>query len=242
MIEIVGVSSNIGPRQILFDVDLRVDKGECLALLGPSGAGKTSLLRIVAGLDTPCSGEIRLSGQTVSTPLKQVHPAMRRISMIFQTLALWPHMTVRENVEFVIQKARQADRAREREKVNRLLEMMHLKELENRYPDGLSGGERQRLAIARALASSPHYLLMDEPFSHLDDVLREELLDITISLKNDSRMTIMYVTHNIHEALYVADKIALMVGGRITRTWSKEEVQPLGKEGILRCLRKGYTE
>jgi len=242
MIEIIGVSGKIGARQILFDVSLRVDKGQCLALLGPSGAGKTSLLRIVAGLDRPWSGEIRLSGQTVSTPLKQVRPAARRISMIFQTLALWPHMTVRKNVEFVIQKERQVDRARKREKVDRLLDMMHLKRFQNRYPEALSGGERQRLAIARALASSPHYLLMDEPFSHLDDVLREELLDITLSLKNDSRMTIMYVTHNIQEALYVADKIALMVSGRITRTWSGEEMRHLGKEGILSCLREGPTE
>jgi iron(III) transport system ATP-binding protein len=234
MIEMIHLARKIGGRLILEDITLQADKGRLLAILGPSGSGKTSLLRLIAGLDRPSRGEIRISGRTVSSPDKMIPPALRGVSLIFQHLALWPHLTARGNVEFVIDRERHRTKAVVMEKIDRLLTLMHLIDHKDRYPGELSGGEKQRLAIARALASDPEYLLMDEPFSNLDDLLKEELLGMTLSLKSKDRMTIVYVTHNIHEALFLADKIAVLKGGRISKTWASDEIQNLSREEVLR--------
>jgi iron(III) transport system ATP-binding protein len=234
MIEMIRVARKIGRRLILEDITLQADEGRLLAILGPSGSGKTSLLRLIAGLDRPSGGEIRISGRTVSSPDKMIPPALRGVSLIFQHLALWPHLTARGNIEFVIDRERCRTRASVMEKIDHLLTLMHLSDHKDRYPGELSGGEKQRLAIARALASDPKYLLMDEPFSNLDDLLKEELLGMTLSLKNKDRMTIVYVTHNIHEALLLADQIAVLKDGRIAKTWVREEIKNLSREEVLR--------
>ncbi|NOG84536.1 MAG: ATP-binding cassette domain-containing protein [Candidatus Scalindua sp. AMX11] len=232
MISIVKLSSKRGTQKILQEIALNVENGEILAILGPSGAGKTSLLRLIAGLDMPTQGEIRIEGQIVKPLAKLTTRTSHNISMIFQDLALWPHMTVFKNVEFVVNEKRLRNRVEVREKVERLLSMMSLSEYRNRYPDELSGGEKQRLAIARALVSEPKCLLMDEPFSNLDDLLKRELLDITLSLKKKSAMTILYVTHNIDEAFFLADRIAVINRGRIVKIWGKEEIKGLSKQEI----------
>jgi len=237
MIEIIGLSKKIGQQSVLEDITLSAEEGSLLAILGPSGSGKTSLLRLIAGFDRPSQGEIRLSGRTVSSPTLLVPPARRQVSMIFQSLALWPHLTVEGNIEFVMDGRYRDNRQRGRKERDRLLSMMHLEPYRTRYPGELSGGERQRLAIARALASDPEYLLMDEPFSNLDDLLKEELLQMTLSLKGENGLTIVYVTHNIDEALFLADRIAVLRAGRIIKMWEGEAVKNLSREEVLQ---KGF--
>jgi len=234
MIEIINLSREIEEKKILDDINLHIEEGHLLAILGPSGSGKTSLLRLIAGFDRPSRGEIKISGRTVSSPATLIPPSLRRVSLIFQSLALWPHFTVQGNIEFVIDKKQPGTKVEVQRKIDHLLSMMHLTDYKNRYPGELSGGEKQRLAIARALASEPEYLLMDEPFSNLDDLLKDELLGMTLSLKNKDRMTIVYVTHNIDEALFLADKIAVLKGGRIVKTWGSEEIRNLSREEVLR--------
>lgn len=233
MIELINISYEIGGKKILTDVSLGVEQGEILALLGLSGSGKTTLLRIAAGLMRHRGGEVRLDGKTASTPEYSLFPGKRRMAMIFQSLALWPHMTVRKNIEFVVDRKALKSKTEMKAWIDRLLRMMHLEDYEARYPGELSGGERQRLAIARALAVEPKCLLMDEPFSNLDDHLRSELLQLTKSLKTDHRMAVIYVTHNIDEALMVGDKIAMIKQGKIHRIWQGDALKSLTKAEIL---------
>jgi iron(III) transport system ATP-binding protein len=233
VIEIDHLSRSVGGRKILDDVSLRAGDGRLLAILGPSGSGKTSLLRLIAGLDRPSRGEIRISGRTVSSPSCLVSPVDRNVSMVFQDLALWPHLTARGNIEFMIDRGRSRTKGEIFRKLTSLISMMCLTGYENRYPGELSGGEKQRLAIARALASEPQYLLMDEPFSNLDDVLKGEFLNMTRSLKERDRMTIVYVTHSIDEALFLADDMCVLAGGKKVKTWTGEEMQGLSREDVL---------
>ena len=233
MIELVDISCEIAGKKILTDVFLKVDRGEILALLGLSGSGKTTLLRIIAGLMRHDSGEVRLDGGVANTPDHSLAPGKRRMAMIFQGLALWPHMTVRKNIEFAVNRNTLKSKEEIRSRIDRLLSAMHLEAYQARYPGELSGGERQRLAIARALAVEPRCLLMDEPFSNLDDHLRSELLRLTKSLKTEGRMAIIYVTHNIDEALLVGDKIAMIKKGTIHKTWQDDDLKFLTKSQIL---------
>jgi iron(III) transport system ATP-binding protein len=234
VIEIDHLSRSVEGRKILDDVSLRAGDGRLLAVLGPSGSGKTSLLRLIAGLDRPSRGEIRISGRTVSSPTCLVSPADRNVSMVFQDLALWPHLTARGNIEFMIDRGKSRTKGEVLQKTTSLISMMCLTGYENRYPGELSGGEKQRLAIARALASDPQYLLMDEPFSNLDDVLKEEFLRMTRALKERDRMTIVYVTHSIDEALFLADDMCVLAGGREVKRWTGEEIGGLSREDVLR--------
>ncbi len=229
MIDIRNLSKKRGKRYIFEQVNLTVEENTIVALLGASGSGKTSFLRMIAGLSRPCSGEIRLSGTMVSSPFNMISPNRRNVSMVFQNLALWPHLTVIKHLEFVSRKFRLQNRKKVRIYLETLLEGMRLGKYLHKYPGELSGGEQQRLAIARALASFPKYLLMDEPFSHLDDILRQELMALTLAIKKERGITIVYVTHHIDEALTVADKIVLMKQGSLHELsdrlpWTKEDV------------------
>jgi ABC-type Fe3+/spermidine/putrescine transport system ATPase subunit len=235
MIDIINLTVKAGQKTLLQDLNLSVARKEIIGVLGPSGSGKTSLVRAIAGLNTPVSGEIRLSDQTVSQPGRMVPPDKRKTSMVFQSLALWPHMTARRHLEFVMKKSQFSNTHARNEQISSLFERLHLHELQNRYPHELSGGEQQRLAIARALASNPAYLMMDEPFSSLDDILRTELLDITLSLRHTHHMTIVYVTHNIDEALYLADRISIMKNGRLIQHFSNKP--DLTRECIIQTMK-----
>ncbi len=218
------------------DVTLHIFRGEILTVLGPSGCGKTTLLRMIAGLERPDEGRVLIDGIEVSSPNKMVPPFKRKLSMIFQDLALWPHMTVKGNIKFVMEKNLTKDILRE--EIHEILEKVNLIGFNNRYPHQLSGGEKQRLAIARALASRPAYLLMDEPFSNLDSLLKEELQNVVIKLKKDSQIGIIYVTHNIDEALILANRIAIMNKGRIEQMGTKDELLSNPKnEFVKRFLR-----
>ncbi len=238
MIEVMNLSLKTAHQTLLQDVSLSVAQAEILGLIGASGSGKTSLLRAIAGLNRPSAGEIRLSGRQVSHADQMVQPFDRKVSMVFQSLALWPHMTARKHLEFVVEKSEFADKIKRDEHIESLFNMMHLNGYQNRYPSELSGGEQQRLAIARAMASSPKYLLMDEPFSSLDDVLRTELLDITLSLRRRRQITIIYVTHNIDEAIYLADRISIMSRGRVVH--QLENKKEFTREQILHYMRRNH--
>jgi iron(III) transport system ATP-binding protein len=216
-------------------VTLHVPPGEVLAILGPSGSGKTTLLRLIAGFERPDAGIVSIEGIDVSSSMKMIAPSKRKLSMIFQDLALWPHMTVKQHIEFVLKKDKLPKNILDSE-ITTILDHVSLNGHNSRYPHQLSGGEKQRLAIARALASHVNYLLMDEPFSSLDSMLKEDLQQLIIELKNNLHMGIIYVTHNIEEALVLADTIAVMNKGRLEQMDSKDKVLANPKNDFVRRL------
>jgi ABC-type Fe3+/spermidine/putrescine transport system ATPase subunit len=223
MITIDNLSKKYGKVEALHGVTLKITLNEILAVVGPSGCGKTTLLRLIAGLEKPDGGRIQIDNREVSSQAKVLEPHKRGLSMIFQDLALWPHMRVREHITFVLKKEKLTRDVLE-SRIDEILRDVNLNGYDNRYPHELSGGEKQRLAIARALAPHPKYLLMDEPFSNLDSILKEELQEVVIKLKNNHQMGIIYVTHNVDEAFMLADRIAIMNRGMIEQIDDKEAV------------------
>ncbi|MGK9230963.1 ABC transporter ATP-binding protein [Inquilinus limosus] len=218
-IDIKGVEKRFGSYTALHAVDLTIRDQEFLVLLGASGCGKTTLLRIIAGLETATSGEVRIGGRRVDG----LAPRDRGIAMVFQNYAVFPHMTVFENIAFGLRmkKMPEADVAR---KVGRAAELMHIEQLLQRYSGQLSGGQRQRVAVARALAVEPAVLLMDEPLSNLDALLRLEMRAELKGVLQESRTTTIYVTHDQVEAMSLADRIAVMNQGRIVQAAPATEV------------------
>lgn len=197
------------------NISLRIMAGERLALIGPSGCGKSTTLRLAAGLERPDRGEVHLHGTCMSGPGLLTPPHARKVALVFQDLALWPHMTVAEHIAFVLGgKRRRSNRGKKTEKIREFLALVRLDKA-NRYPHQLSGGEQQRLAIARALAQEPRLLLMDEPFSNLDPDLRGVLMEEIQKLAGKLGITLIYVTHQWEEALTMADRVAVMAEGRM---------------------------
>jgi multiple sugar transport system ATP-binding protein len=215
MAEIVidRIQKSFGAFVALGSVSLAVADGEFVALLGPSGCGKTTLLRIVAGLETQTEGRVLIGGRDVSA----LPPRSRGIAMVFQNYAVFPHMDVRANIGFGLRMTG-ADRARIARQVERTAALLHLEPLLARYPAQLSGGQRQRVAVARALAVEPQVLLMDEPLSNLDALLRLEMRAELKSILQEVGTTTLYVTHDQTEAMGLADRIAILEGGRIVQT------------------------
>jgi multiple sugar transport system ATP-binding protein len=213
------VVKEFGTFRALQEVSLTVNDGEFVALLGPSGCGKTTLLRIIAGLETQTSGCVIIGGQDVSN----LAPRKRGLAMVFQNYAVFPHMTVFENVAFGLrmQKASQAEVKR---KVERAAALLHIESYLDRYPAKLSGGQRQRVAVARALAVEPAVLLMDEPLSNLDALLRLEMRTELKAVLREAGTTTIYVTHDQTEAMGLADRIAVMYGGKIDQIGSPLEI------------------
>lgn len=239
MLEIEALTKRYSETVAVNRVSLSFKAPGLFSILGPSGSGKTTLLRLIAGLETPDQGKIFIDNEEVSTPKKVKPPSARKLSLIFQDLALWPHMTLRDNIKFVIS-GNGLPKRQIKERVDIVLKWMHLESYDSRYPQKLSGGERQRLAIARALVSEPKYLLMDEPFTSLDPLLIEELKEIILRLKKDFDMTIIYVTHNIELALNLADRVAVMNKGAVEQVGDREEI--IGRpqsDFIRRFLRLG---
>ena len=195
-------------------LDLDIAPGEFVSLLGPSGCGKTTTLRMIAGFMRPTAGTIMMDGITVSSPASSLPPEKRQMSMIFQSYAIWPNMTVAENVAFGL-KLRRFDRETIRAKVMEMLETVQLGALADRYPAELSGGQQQRVALARAMVIQPRVLLLDEPLSNLDANLREEMRFEIRRLHDAFHFTTVYVTHDQGEAMVTSDRIAVMNHGRI---------------------------
>ncbi len=222
-IELNGITKRFGDFVALDNVDLTVKSGELLALLGPSGSGKTTLLRIIAGLDWPDVGTVSFDG---ADALVQ-HPRDRRVGFVFQHYALFRHMTVFDNVAFGLTVKPRAERPSKsviKEKVDRLLKLVQIDWLADRYPAQLSGGQRQRVALARALAIEPKVLLLDEPFGALDAQVRKELRRWLRRLHEEIHVTSVFVTHDQEEALEVADRVVVMGKGRIEQIGSPEDV------------------
>lgn len=222
-IEVTHINKRFGQFQALKDIDLRIDSGELVALLGPSGCGKTSLLRIIAGLERPDTGGIAFNGEDVSG-----HDVRRRnVGFVFQHYALFRHMTVFDNVAFGLRMKPRRERPSKKliaEKVQRLLELVKLDWLADRYPEQLSGGQRQRIALARALAVEPKILLLDEPFGALDAKVRKELRRWLAQLHEQVHLTSVFVTHDQEEAMEVADRIVVMNKGVIEQIGTPAEV------------------
>ena len=238
-----GLTKRFGSLTVLDNVSLTVEHGKLVCLLGPSGCGKTTALRLIAGFMEPSAGEIALGDRVVSSPARVLPPEQRNVSMVFQSYALWPHMTVFQNVAYGLE-LRKLDRATIAKKVDAILATTRLAPLAERYPAELSGGQQQRVSLARALIVEPDTLLLDEPLSNLDANLREEMRFEVRRLHDAYRYTTVYVTHDQSEAMTTADLIAVMNAGRIEQLGTPQEVyeQPrseftarfLGGSNILR--------
>jgi iron(III) transport system ATP-binding protein len=222
-VELRGLTKRYGGAAVVDDVSLHIEHGLLVCLLGPSGCGKTTTLRLIAGFAEPSAGEIAVGDRVVSSVARTLPPEQRNMSMIFQSYALWPHMTVTENVAYGL-KLRKLDRALIAEKVAAILATTRLEALSERYPGELSGGQQQRVALARALIVEPETLLLDEPLSNLDANLREEMRFEVRRLHDEYRYTTVYVTHDQSEAMTTADLIAVMNAGRIEQAGTPEEI------------------
>ena len=222
-VELRDLTKRFGPVTVVDNVALRIDHGQLVCLLGPSGCGKTTTLRLIAGFLEPTSGEIRVGDRLVSSAARTLPPEQRKMSMIFQSYALWPHMTVAENITYGL-RLRKLDRDTIAKKLKAILDTTKLEALAQRYPGELSGGQQQRVALARALVVEPETLLLDEPLSNLDANLREEMRFEIRRLHDEYRYTTVYVTHDQSEAMTTADLIAVMNAGRIDQLGSPEDI------------------
>ncbi|HKG17717.1 MAG TPA: TOBE-like domain-containing protein [Solirubrobacteraceae bacterium] len=231
-IEVMGVSKRFGEFLALDDVSLSVRDGSLTALLGPSGSGKSTLLRVIAGLETPDGGSVRIQGAEATHV-----PAQRRgVGFVFQHYAAFKHMTVRDNVAFGLS-IRRRPRAEISERVDQLLDLVHLSGFAHRYPSQLSGGQRQRMALARALAVEPTVLLLDEPFGALDANVRKELREWLRDLHDRVNVTTIFVTHDQEEAMEVAEQIVVMNEARVEQVASPRELyEHPGSEFVMRFV------
>jgi sulfate transport system ATP-binding protein len=222
-IEVQHIRKTYGTFEALQDVSLRIETGELVALLGPSGSGKTTLLRIIAGLDLPDSGTVRLNEEDATKSTARD----RQVGFVFQHYALFRHLTVFENVAFGLRLRPKATRPPEqeiRDRVRKLLELIQLDWLGDRYPNQLSGGQRQRVALARALAVEPRVLLLDEPFGALDAKVRKELRRWLRRMHDNLHVASVFVTHDQEEALEVSDRVAIMNRGLIEQVGTPAQV------------------
>ena len=214
VIRIEQVSKRYGGGSVMAvdGVSLSVDKGEILALLGPSGCGKTTTLRLIAGFEAPDSGRIEIGGRIVAYDNILLPPEQRGVGMVFQSYALFPHLTVLENVAFGL---RQWSGEQQRNRIAEALDLVGLSKLEGRYPHELSGGQQQRVALARALAPSPQVVLLDEPFSNLDADMRAKMREDVRSILRQAGTTAIFVTHDQEEAFVIADQVGVLNHGRL---------------------------
>ena len=219
VISVRKLSKRFRTQKILADISFDVEPGEMLVILGPSGGGKTTLLRIVAGLEEPDSGEVYLNGEYANF----FSPRDRQLGVVFQEQALFPRMTAEENITFGL-KVRKVDRLQTRSRLDELLELTNLADHRQKYPAQLSGGQRQRVAVARALAHQPKAMLFDEPFSALDAVARTELRRHIRSVLRELNVTSMFITHDQDEALELADRVAVLNDGVIEQEGTPFEI------------------
>ncbi|WP_342363769.1 ABC transporter ATP-binding protein [Terrarubrum flagellatum] len=218
-LEISTLKKSYGDNQVVKTFDLSVERGEFITLLGPSGCGKTTVLRMVAGFETPSSGSIRMDGQEVS----QLPPNQRNVGMVFQAYALFPNMTIAENIGFGLKIAKRPQ-SEIKARVQQMLDMIKLPQIADRYPFQLSGGQQQRVALARAIAVQPKILLLDEPLSALDAKVRVALRDEIRAVQRELGITTLFVTHDQEEAMSVSDRIVVMSEGRIEQIGAPFEI------------------
>ena len=212
-LQISAMNKAYDGRSVVRDMNLRVMPGQVTCLLGPSGCGKSTTLRMIAGVEMQDSGTIHVDGRLICDTITRIPPEGRAIGLMFQDFALFPHLSVAENVAFGLSGPRTAQRGTVEEQLRKVGMLRHI----DRFPHELSGGEQQRVALARALAPRPRVMLMDEPFSGLDDRLRDEIRDETLDVLKDAGTAVLLVTHEPSEAMRMADEIALMRDGRIVQ-------------------------
>jgi sulfate transport system ATP-binding protein len=244
-IEIAGLNKQFGTTPVLDRIDLTIPEGEFLGLLGPSGSGKTTLLRILAGLEFADNGRLWFDGRDAQAlPIEQ-----RQVGLVFQHYALFGHMTIFNNIAFGLQVRPRETRPSRRDiaaRVESLLNLVQLEDMGSRFPRQLSGGQRQRIALARALATEPKLLLLDEPFGALDAKVRVEMRRWLRELHDATGLTTVFVTHDQEEALALADRVAIMAGGRIEQLGTPTEVYEapqtrfvydfLGRTNVFHCV------
>jgi len=218
---LAGVSHRFGALEVLRNVDIAVAPGEIVCLLGPSGCGKTTTLRIAAGLEPLQQGTVSIAGHEVGAPGREIPPEKRRVGLMFQDYALFPHLSVADNVAFGLRSLNARERQR---RAHALLERVGLAGRANDFPHVLSGGEQQRVALARALAPAPVVMLFDEPFSGLDVRLRARVRDETLSVLKELSVATLLVTHDSEEAMFMADRIALMRGGQVVQLGTPQQL------------------
>lgn len=218
-VEFVKTSRHFGAVKAVDDVDLQIEEGSFFAMLGPSGSGKTTCLRLISGFEQPDSGAIRIFGEDVS----RIPPHLRNVNTVFQDYALFPHMSVRENVAYGLMVKGLGRRARN-DQAEAMLDLVKLADYGSRRPGQLSGGQRQRVALARALVNRPRVLLLDEPLGALDLKLREAMQDELKALQQRLGLTFVFVTHDQHEALSMADRLAVFSQGRIAQIGRPAEI------------------
>ena len=223
IVSIRGLTKKFTDAAAVDDLHLEIGDGEFVSLLGPSGCGKTTTLRLIAGFLQPDGGEIYVGGGVISSRSHLVPPERRNMSMIFQSYAVWPHMTVAQNVAYGL-KLKKLNKQQIDAKVTKLLGVVHLSELKDRYSSELSGGQQQRVALARALVVEPQILLMDEPLSNLDANLREEMRFEIRRLHEEFGITTIYVTHDQAEAMATSDRIAVLDRGRMMQVGRPAEI------------------
>lgn len=231
MIELKNISFSIGNKLILDNVSLEIPENCIHVFLGPSGCGKTTLLRLISGLEKPTKGSLRKDNVDVTGKLGS------KVGFVFQHLALWPHMNVENHLQFMLRGSIRQNR----ERIQSLLREVKLGDRGKAYPHQMSGGEKQRLAIARAVVGEPELLLMDEPFSNLDVLLRTELTQTLRELVKKDNMTILYVTHNIYEALELADSIILFNAHMKQRILTKEELSSMSQNEIVNLYKENQN-
>lgn len=214
MIELDSISKSFGTCPAIRNVSLTIPDHARIAVLGPSGSGKTTLLRLIAGLEIPDAGTITLDGKIVSSPEYIDPPSVRSIGFVFQSPALWPHMTVSQNILFGLNSLSEEE---QKQRLGILLERMKIAQVKDRFPDQISGGEARRVALARALAPQPSTLLFDEPLTNLDRALRDDLLRLITETIRATGSAMVYVTHDEYEADCVADTIIRFEKGSINR-------------------------
>jgi ABC-type Fe3+/spermidine/putrescine transport system ATPase subunit len=213
-LKLAGVGHDYGKVSAVSDFSLDIEQGEFISLLGPSGCGKTTMLRMIAGFIVPTRGTIEMNGRLISSPAHSLPPEKRGMSMIFQSYAIWPNMTVAQNVAFGLQ-VRRVPAAEMKKRVQHMLEVVRLADYAQRYPAELSGGQQQRVALARAVVIQPEVLLLDEPLSNLDANLREEMRGEIRRMHDEYRITTVYVTHDQSEAMTTSNRIVVMNRGHI---------------------------
>jgi iron(III) transport system ATP-binding protein len=235
-IELENVWARPDRADVLTGLSLRIEPGETVALIGPSGGGKTTVLRVILGLLAAERGTVRLNGELVSDNRRILVPPERRgLAVVFQDLALWPHLTVEQNLTFGLEAAR-VPRAVRKQRAANMLERVGLSGKAHRLPGQLSGGEQQRVAIARALVLEPGAVLLDEPLTNLDVVLRAELITLLRSLLAETGATALYVTHQVREAVLLGARIMILEQGRIIAQGRAEQLAEVPPSPFVRAL------
>ncbi len=212
MIKIIDVNKSFQKKEVLNDVNLVIERNNSIAIMGESGSGKTTLLRIISGLIRPDRGEIWIDNLIVDDKATYVSPFNRNLGFIFQEATLWPHMTVERNIEFGVTKASKANKY---ERIREVMNQTGICDLAKKYPSQISGGQAKRVAIARAIATRPNYLLLDEPLTNLDQKAKLSLLDLLLKIRDEEKCTYVYVSHQKDEIDYLESKVYLLEDKRV---------------------------